>query len=204
VTATAIKVVLLLAAGAGQLDHPTPATASRELCGPIAVQTVLRYFGKDVALPELTEEVFGESGGRFSSMAALSDCLRHHGLYTLALEIGKDHRIAWGGPVIIHLPSSSPQSGGHFAVVLPHPEGDRWRTSQTVSLTPGTTTPVPWRKLSVARSRIVLLTSACPVNSERSLTGLNRGKHRHLWAAALVGSAFVTGLCLHVFRRRSL
>jgi ABC-type bacteriocin/lantibiotic exporter with double-glycine peptidase domain len=198
-----MKAVLVLAVAAEQWNDPTAAAVSRELCGPIAVQTVLRHFGKEVSLPELTANIFGESRGRFSSMASLDAALHHYGAYALALDIGKDNRIEWREPVIVHLRPSSPDGGGHFAVILPTQDADGQASYETVSFSPGTSVPVPWRKLSAKRSRIVLLTSASPINRQQSLAEMNRRNHRNRWALVLCISVLTTCLFSRFFHTRS-
>ncbi len=141
----------------------------RELCGPLAVKAVLSYFGKQVPLADLTEEVYRDSCLPVSSMAALGECLQRRGIDSFALHVGKDRRIEWRDPVIIHVPAPVGGPDGHFAVILPHADANEANGQCTVLWSPGVLLSVPWRRLGAARSRIVLLTSSAAIDRREVL-----------------------------------
>lgn len=203
-TAGVMSIVLLVAAAADQLDTSSDRGVTRELCGPIAVRSVLQHYGVTAELPGLTEEIFGEGRGPFSSMAALNASLQRHGLHTLALNVGEGCRIDWWGPVIIHLPPRASRGTGHFAVILPNQSTNGNHARQTVSLSPGVTVLAPWDAVAAARSRTVLLTSADPIDRKEVLNGLNRRCRWTRWAVVVLGGMLVACLYLRFSHRRSL
>ena len=134
----------------------THGATQRELCGPIAVQAVLDYYGMRVALPDLADDVFAENPGQRSSMAELRDVLESNGIHTLPVMVPRDQQVSWTEPVIIHLPELQ---NGHFGVLFPSEE----KGHDLVSIAPGEYLHWPTKVVANARSELILLTSAKPI-----------------------------------------
>ncbi len=83
-------------------------------CAPRAVQFVLRHFGKDADLLNLTAEMLPK-GQADCSFADIKVALENRGMHVQAIAPGQNTQLVSQLPIIIHLKNSS--DIGHFAVL---------------------------------------------------------------------------------------
>jgi len=195
-----VSTLLLLAAASSQPGES--ARRGRQLCGPIAVQLVLKSFGTQVSLPQLTDEIFQDSREYTSSLSSLNRTLNTHGISTLCIDLGRDQPLDWPEPVIVHFPPSAERIDGHFGVVWPRKDAADFHE---VSMSLGQTVRISTRDLAAGRSRIVLLTSNRPIDTTAVLDRYPRGQW-NLAGGLLIGSviAIVARQGRGIFRKRRI
>lgn len=126
------------------------------VCGPRAVQKVLREYGMDEELHVLIREIQSPVLQRGSSLAELKRCLEDRGIYTRAVRVQTGEYLDWKHPVLVHVPDNG--NLGHFCVWLPPNNG------APAHVWSGLARPAKdsaWE----AGDTIVLLTSPTPINS---------------------------------------
>lgn len=195
IVASALLVLL-----SGSVSHAASETIDRQRCGPVAVQSVLRYYGIEAELSQITDQVFAGSADSTSSMASLSRVLNQYGIETVAVEVQPDSQFHWREPVIVHFPQSETFPDGHFGVVWPNEKGDRDENDILISLTSLAAHHVSRAKLARIQSPIILLTSERPIAIDE-LCVSNGYSQTPLWAS--LGS-IVLLLLLRIIQPRSL
>lgn len=197
---TCVATSLLLLAG---LDASGGARiVDRQLCGPIAVEAILRHYGKRSELAEIIDAVYRDTDETISSMAALSQVLNEHGVSTLAVHLGNGAAPCWNAPAIIHLRSPTCYPDGHFVVVWPIDTavGGSDVNCVAVSLTAPRIEHVAWTDLDELRSPVVLLTS--PVSIDAAACGYSRGGARRWGMGILLGA--ISSILVYVILPRRL
>ena len=142
------------------------------ICGPRCVSFLLEYYGRPS--PELIELVKALQWPRLeqgASLASIERELNQRGVYTFALKVGKEARIVWPEPVLVHLKGDA--AGGHYVVLLPPNKG----VNDKVWVGLGGFRVGPSRDLARRRSGYLLLTSKKPIvdpmKSVASMDGLS-------------------------------
>jgi ABC-type bacteriocin/lantibiotic exporter with double-glycine peptidase domain len=104
---------------------PPPLTPGDDLvCGPRCVQQVLRHFGQEADLIELTRETQWPDIDAGATMESLDQALRRRGIHTRAVRVPEGATFLWPFPAIVH---TRPRSGslGHYVVWLPSSTANR-------------------------------------------------------------------------------
>ena len=173
----------------------TPAVAQEinrsVLCGPKCINYIMEHYGKHALDPlEMTTHLEDFDNERGTTMRSIALFLEQHGLKTRLIYIGRQSRIDWPNPVVVHLETSNNQK--HFVTRIP----DDSLSNECVSFFDGVSRirrlPIAeWREL---RSGYALLTSTAPIPEEISPTHKSNYVFRGgLYHWFISGLAFVLG-----------
>lgn len=130
------------------------------ICGPRCVHFILKHFGIESDLIELTKAAQWPDLESGASLKSLSDILIQNGLHTRAIKFSPSAKLNWDFPVIFHRELDS-RKVGHFAVWLPEStlssveiwDGIQGKLHQAES---------SWR---AERSGVVLLVAPAPIST---------------------------------------
>ena len=131
VATLAVAVVVLASRATAQCGGSGDVLTSDRMCGPVAVQAILRHFGQHVDLDELKQQLSSTDGSAGASMYTLCSAVTSRGLYAKAVKISTAELLSLSLPFIAHY------CFNHYVAIEPGPNGcykftyDKEGTSRT-------------------------------------------------------------------------
>lgn len=156
-----VGLITLLLPLSEQVPELVPSDVDIEMCGPIAVKSILNEYGHHIELFTLVDEFPPENGESYS-FGDLAKMLKAYGIYTFAVSVGRSRVINWEEPVLLHSSAHGPM--GHFAVLYPIRQLERERR---VALDQASVVLGSDSELANWRSPQILLTSVEPIAASR-------------------------------------
>jgi len=119
-----VTVVALLVTSSGwacAAEHENPGA---QLCGPLSAHYLVHYYKGASSLNDVLKQMGWNHSDSPVSLQQIRDCLRQHGINSMAVRLSHRGKYLTRTPVLVH----TQREGGHFLVLLPTSTADAAET----------------------------------------------------------------------------